>query len=95
MTWNPERDRQTCADAAVLDSARAWLSGHNPPSYMDHDSVLEGTQARLDYYLCRDGSAEAIIGQLVSIVERLARPELDRLERELSAAYTGKHEAGA
>ncbi len=92
---NPERDRQTCADKAALDSARTWLGGHNPPSYQDYESLLEATQARLDYYLGRDGQAEAIIGQLVSIVERLTRPETDRIERELAGGYAGKHEAGA
>ncbi len=92
---NPERDRQNCADKAAIDSAQRWLNGHNPPSYMDYQSTAEATQARLDYYLKRDGSAEAIIGQLVSIVERLTRPETDRIERELAGGYAGKHEAGA
>ncbi len=41
------------------------------------------------------GLFEVNIEELLEIVERLTRPEVDRLERELSAAYAGKHEAGA
>ncbi len=38
------------------------------------------------------GQARTLIDEMAQIIEWLTRPEIDRLERELSSAYAGKHE---
>ncbi len=35
------------------------------------------------------------LDELLKIIEKLTRPQTDRLERELSASYAGKHEVQA
>ncbi len=92
-----DRDRDLIARATTLINAGSRASDVKAAlielgsSLMSEDRDHDGGEI----YSAAFGHAEYTMKGLLEIIERLTRPETDRIERELAGGYAGKHEAGA